>query len=358
MSPLIDLGKDLQSVGGIEQFRYTTTAQKGPYFRLMTLESFDGTTWVSSDEDAEPEEFGPGAPLRPLGAREEGTPTAQSTIVIDQMRDRVLPIPRDTVQIDGLHGTWLWDRTDMTVRSRSSSTVDQHYTVTSLETEPTREQLRAATGAAPERLSDELDLGDDVPDIITRTLERVTASADTAYDKAYAIQSYLRGTDFSYSLSTPVQQGYDGDSLGVVATFLERKSGYCVHFASTMAVMSRLAGIPSRIVLGFLPGDRMYTAPGQASQYSVESDDLHAWPELYFDGIGWVAFEPTPSRGSAPDYAPAPRGPHPPPSNRSCRAQTWTRARRRPRAFPSRTRATTPRARRRPRRPSARASSS
>lgn len=306
VSPLIDLGKDLQSVGGIEQFRYTTTAEHAPYFRLMTLDSFDGTTWVSSREPGPAREFTAGDPLQPPNPGEEAADTAQSTIAIEQMRDRVLPVPYAAMRIDGLEGSWLWNETDMTVRSRTASTVRQRYTVMSRDSEPTPEQLRESNGQQSERFERELEIGEDVPELITRTLSKVTADADSQYDAAYAIQQFLRDGDFSYSLSTPVQQGYDGDSLGVVATFLERRSGYCVHFASTMAVLSRLAGIPSRIVLGYLPGDRIYTAPGQATQYAVESDDLHAWPELHFEGVGWVAFEPTPGRGEAPEYAPAP----------------------------------------------------
>jgi hypothetical protein len=119
---------------------------------------------------------------------------------------------------------------------------------------------------------------------------------------ALAIQNQLRNGAFSYDESTPAEQGYDGDGLGVIAKFLQVKAGYCIHFASTMAVMARLEGIPSRIVVGYQPGE----SQAGTSARSVTSDDLHAWPELYFDGIGWVRFEPTPGRGSVPAYAPLP----------------------------------------------------
>ena len=112
-------------------------------------------------------------------------------------------------------------------------------------------------------------------------------------------------SEFTYSLQSPVQGGYDGNGLSVLADFLEQKSGYCIHYASAMAVMARLEGIPSRIAVGYAPGrltGATVTVAGQGalSEYEVDARDAHAWPELYFQGLGWVPFEPTPSRGVVP----------------------------------------------------------
>ena len=120
-----------------------------------------------------------------------------------------------------------------------------------------------------------------------------------------AIQRYLRSAEFTYSLQSPVQGGYDGNGLSVLADFLTQKSGYCIHFASAMAVMARLEGIPSRIAVGYAPGrptGATVSVAGQGAlpEYEVDARDAHAWPELYFQGLGWVPFEPTPvpRRGS------------------------------------------------------------
>ena len=86
------------------------------------------------------------------------------------------------------------------------------------------------------------------------TAESVTANSRTAYAKAMALQRFLRGPDFTYSLESPVQGGYDGNGLSVLADFLTQKSGDRIHFASAMAVMARLEGIPSRIAVGYAPG--------------------------------------------------------------------------------------------------------
>jgi len=147
-----------------------------------------------------------------------------------------------------------------------------------------------------------------VPDIVRTTAESVTANSRSAYAKAMALQRFLRGPDFTYSLESPVQGGYDGNGLSVLADFLAQKSGYCIHFASAMAVMARLEGIPSRIAVGYAPGRQTgatvsVAGQGALPEFEVDARDAHAWPELYFQGLGWVPFEPTPSRGVVPPYA-------------------------------------------------------
>ena len=133
-----------------------------------------------------------------------------------------------------------------------------------------------------------------------------------------AIQTYLRAPGFVYSEQAPVDGGYDQSGFDVVAAFLEEKSGYCIHYAATMAIMARIAGIPSRMAVGYAPGRPTGTViedgPGaDLKEFEVDSRDAHAWPELFFSGVGWVSFEPTPSRGVLPAYARAKPPPPPPP---------------------------------------------
>jgi hypothetical protein len=96
-----------------------------------------------------------------------------------------------------------------------------------------------------------------------------------------------------------------------VEAFLTDRRGYCVQFASTMALMARALDIPARVAVGFLPGEQV-----QPGMYEIRADDAHAWPELYFEGVGWVRFEPTPSSrtGLPPSWAVPqsdPAGPQP-----------------------------------------------
>ena len=115
--------------------------------------------------------------------------------------------------------------------------------------------------------------------------KQVTGSAANNYDKVNALQTYLL-THFSYSLQLPRTVVQDP-----LATFLfERKQGHCEYFASSMAVMLRTLGIPSRVVNGFRAGE----FNDLTSQYLVRASNAHSWVEAYFPGYGWVAFDPTP----------------------------------------------------------------
>ncbi len=122
----------------------------------------------------------------------------------------------------------------------------------------------------------------------------MTADADSPAEKAAAIQAYLRSSEFSYSTERLPGSGYQA-----LENFLLRDhKGYCEQFASAMAMMARVVGIPSRVSVGFLPGDR------DGDSWRVSIRDMHAWPELYFAGYGWVRFEPTPASitGAAPSW--------------------------------------------------------
>jgi transglutaminase-like putative cysteine protease len=114
---------------------------------------------------------------------------------------------------------------------------------------------------------------------------KITADAPNPYAKSLAMESYLR-SNFAYSLN--MTQNADRDPL---AHFLfNSKAGHCEYFASSMAVMLRTLGIPSREVNGFLPGEFNELA----GDYIVRASDAHSWVEAYFPGVGWLTFDPTP----------------------------------------------------------------
>jgi transglutaminase-like putative cysteine protease len=130
-----------------------------------------------------------------------------------------------------------------------------------------------------------------VPDRLAALTQRLTEKAPTPYDKAVAIEGYLRS--LPYDLNVPATpQGRD-----FVEFFLfDLKRGYCVYSASAMAVMLREVGIPSRVVAGFaVPTSTQSTeeASGKVS-YAVLNSQAHAWVEAYFPGYGWATFDPTP----------------------------------------------------------------
>jgi protein-glutamine gamma-glutamyltransferase len=120
---------------------------------------------------------------------------------------------------------------------------------------------------------------------IPQLAEQISSSASNNYDKAAAIEKYLK-THYGYTLQllrSPV-----ADPL---ANFLfERKQGHCEYFASSMAVMLRTLGIPARIVNGF----RSSEFNDITGQYVIRARDAHSWVEAYFPGYGWITFDPTP----------------------------------------------------------------
>ncbi|HKH98990.1 MAG TPA: DUF3488 and transglutaminase-like domain-containing protein [Candidatus Sulfotelmatobacter sp.] len=124
---------------------------------------------------------------------------------------------------------------------------------------------------------------------VPRLAAQISAIADNDYDKAAAIENYLR-TRFGYTLELPRTPPSDP-----IADFLfQRKRGHCEYFASSMAVMLRTLGIPSRVINGFR-SDEFNDLTGN---YVVRAKDAHAWVEAYFPGYGWYTFDPTPG-GSA-----------------------------------------------------------
>ncbi len=148
--------------------------------------------------------------------------------------------------------------------------------------------LRAAPAVYPDWIKTRyLELPKTLPERV-RTLARdLTATAPTPYDRAKAIESYLR--TYTYTLDLPAPP----PGVDVVDYFLFKlKRGYCDYFATSMVVLARAAGLPARLVVGYATG----ALDPIASRYNVVEADAHSWPEVYFPEYGWVEFEPTSGR--------------------------------------------------------------
>jgi transglutaminase-like putative cysteine protease len=307
LNPMISLGNSLRSPSGDGRITYATNALGPQYLRSVTIDRFDGDSWAPDDRDAT-RRVGVGrmdAGYELLADEQVRHVTAINT---GRFTSPYLPVPYAPDAVNGLDGRWSWDPATLSIKGVDTNSRNQQYVVLSSVPKLTPDLL--ARSSAPLRgIADEfIRPPNNVPDIVRTTADAVTQGSRTSYAKAMAIQRYLRSVEFTYSLQSPVQGGYDGNGLSVLADFLTQKSGYCIHFASAMAVMARLEGIPSRIAVGYAPGrstGATVSVPGQGAlpEYEVDSRDAHAWPELYFQGLGWVPFEPTPSRGVVPDYA-------------------------------------------------------
>ncbi|WP_395638722.1 transglutaminaseTgpA domain-containing protein [Pseudolysinimonas sp.] len=298
LNPLVDLGDDLRRDEIVPALTYSSDAPGGLYLRLATLDEFTGITWTP-DTDTDP--ANDVADFPPPQGLDDAVPRAAYTadIQIADVGGRWLPVPYPATAVTGVEGAWRWEPDGLSVRSGGADARGQDYSVSFLDIQPDLAQLNA--DAPVEDLERYLELPD-LPTSIQQVADTVAGSG-TTYERAIALQSYFADGDFEYSIDTPVEQDYDGTGIGVIEQFLETKSGYCVHFASSMAVMARAVGIPSRMVVGFQPGVR--NSLGDRNEFLVDSSDLHAWPELFFEGIGWLRFEPTPGRGAAPSYSTA-----------------------------------------------------
>ena len=167
--------------------------------------------------------------------------------------------------------------------------LDSQHSVTVYEADsdiarPSPASLRSAGRTLPQFTSPYLQLPALDPRI-PQLAAQISGSSSNAYDKAAAIETYLK-THYGYTLQllgSPV-----ADPL---ANFLfERKQGHCEYFASSMAVMLRTLHIPSRVVNGFR-SDEFNDVTGN---YVVRAKNAHSWVEAYFPGYGWITFDPTP----------------------------------------------------------------
>ncbi|WP_324644581.1 DUF3488 and transglutaminase-like domain-containing protein [Pseudarthrobacter sp. LT1] len=307
LNPMITLGNSLRTPDGSGRITYATNSPTPLYLRSVTVDNFDGDSWGPDDRNAS---------RVPLDGRID---PGYQVLTDEQVRlvtavdagsftSPYLPVPYAPETVRGLGGQWTWDPATLSIKGTDTTTRRQEYLVISAV--PKLSAALLAHSSAPARGIPDVftRIPGNVPDIVKTTAQTVAGAAGTPYQKAMAIQKYLRSSEFTYSLQSPVQGGYDGNGLSVLADFLQQKSGYCIHYASAMAVMARLEGIPSRIAVGYAPSrltGATITVAGQGPlpEYEADARDAHAWPELYFQGLGWVPFEPTPSRGVVPDYA-------------------------------------------------------
>src|ERR1700732_455732 len=147
-------------------------------------------------------------------------------------------------------------------------------------------KLRAApSDYSGDRRYKYFELPDSLDPRIPELARQITARAATPYDKAAAIESFLRNR-YGYTLNLT---GKPGDDPLAHFLFVTR-AGHCEYFASAMAILLRTLDIPSREVNGFLPGE--YN--NLAGDYIVRASDAHSWVEVYFPDNGWITFDPTP----------------------------------------------------------------
>jgi transglutaminase-like putative cysteine protease len=149
------------------------------------------------------------------------------------------------------------------------------------------QQLRSASTEYPEQIREQyLALPQSVPERVHQLAREIVAAKPNPYDKAKAIENYLRTYPYDLEVSAPPENQDVADYF-----LFDLKRGYCDYYATAMVVLARSSGIPARFVSGYSPG--YYDAPN--ARYVVRELNAHSWVEVYFPEIGWVEFEPTAS---------------------------------------------------------------
>jgi transglutaminase-like putative cysteine protease len=168
----------------------------------------------------------------------------------------------------------------------------ESYTVTSSITAPSSQALSLVSEGYPSSISHQYTrLPAEFPDDIRALSKEITSNATTPYEKVSAIDNYLSRFPYSDEIEPP-PEGTDP-----MQYFLyNQKSGFCLYFASAMVVMLRSVDVPARLAVGYIPGE----FGEHENEYILRNKHYHAWPQVYFDGYGWVDIEATPSSGGSP----------------------------------------------------------
>ncbi|MFI7634687.1 transglutaminaseTgpA domain-containing protein [Nonomuraea sp. NPDC049400] len=280
---------------------YRNNDDKPRYLRIFTLDTFDGQQFGMTEPKGSPQNRTDNGPLpAPPGLSSQPKIKTVDTNVqisdeIEKLQFLPLPYPPRQIQVDG---DWRADVDTLMVFSTRDEAAGLEYEVSTSEPEPTPDLLESLGGTQPSTDPRYLKLPDNLPPEIAELANSLTADAKSSYDAAVKLQQFFtKDGGFTYNLRT---QGHGNSAL---RDFLLRdRAGYCEQFAASMAVLARLVGIPSRVAIGYTGGTKV------GDRWQVGTNDSHSWPELYFEGVGWLPFEPTPSgplaQGSArvPEY--------------------------------------------------------
>lgn len=298
VNPFIRLRRDLVEKTHTPLVYATTDSASTSYLRTTVLDQFTSDEWRPSPRDlpSENNADGPFPDAPGLAAGIGGTTNDWKIYLDPQFATSWLPLPYPVLRLD-IGSGWRYDARTLDVAYVSSSApTPLSYKLTAFTPTLTQKALRT-TLKAPAALRESMTkLPKEFPASIRKQAETVTKGAGTDFDKAVALQDWFRSDGgFTYSLD---QRG--GSGMDLLAHFVsDDRVGYCEQFASAMAAMGRSLGIPSRVVVGFLDG-----SPLPDGRILYTSDERHAWPEMFFAGVGWVRFEPTPSAraSTVPSY--------------------------------------------------------
>ena len=327
-NPMVDVRRDLMSSADVPLVYMRTDDPTPAYLRISVLDEFDGAAWRPSEREIPATNEADGPLPAPPGLA-QSTPRTQHQYAFEvtpAFSSKWLPAPYPAAAVRA-PGDWRYDDDTLDVLGvDGTDAAGISYETVGLTIDPDPAALVNA-GPGPQSLSAaNTELPDSMPDWIETQAERVTAEGRSDFEKAVILQEWFREAGgFTYTLEPG-----SGTSLEQLELFLGTgegsRRGYCEQFASAMTMMARTLNIPARVAVGFLRPEE-----SEEGGFVYSSRDMHAWPELYFEGTGWVRFEPTPQQArTVPAYTsgqvPAPEELNAPSASTSAPEPTVTRA--------------------------------
>jgi transglutaminase-like putative cysteine protease len=301
--PMVDLRRDLRRGVDVPLLWVTTSGPRPSYLRYTVLSRFSGSEWTPGDREIPESQSATGAlpPLDGVGLDVQRREFKYDVRVGPDFRSTWLPTAAQTSRI-AASTDWRYDLNtrDVIAAREDVTTADSTYDYTGVQLTYDADSMNSAVSGAGAVAGIFTEVPSTLNNEIRRLAATVTADAPTRFQKAQALQQWFREDGgFRYDLG---QVPSAGDGSADLLAFLDDRVGYCEQFAASMAIMARVIGIPSRVAVGFLEPDRATNG-----SWEFSSRDLHAWPELYFPGSGWVRFEPTPQARATqpPDYTEA-----------------------------------------------------
>ena len=255
-----------------------------PKWRGLALDTFDGRTWSKSRRRRQ----------AVRGSRNDQYLIQSPTGTGEQVRFEVFLEPLATPTLFGPHiirsitGDFRGlerDNADGVYQRIRAVRRTQYEVLSEIPLRNTTSEIDDETDVLPDNADRYLQLPLELDPRIVDLAETVTTGGDTVLEKASLVETYLR-TNHAYSLELTWDPGEQP-----LSTFLfEARAGHCEYFASSMAILLRTVGIPTRMVNGFLAGE--YNSIGNS--YIVRQSDAHSWVEVFVPGQGWIDFDPTP----------------------------------------------------------------
>lgn len=353
----VSLAEDLRERSQTRAFRYRLGPPRAMRFTLVTLADFEGGVWQPQREQNsrganvttprtipgvqrtgdEATEFAAAQAALEDAFMGRLAQSGDVEITIEGLVSSWLPLPQAPGGVTSVDSNrfdpaqWVWSQEANTASSSHDLTrIGDKYVVSSEQLSPMgvttlREMLSfdmSGFGAdafrtypdvrsAPLETRQYLELPGELPQALKNAADQAAQNAaevarrssvvfegvseadmaSAATDRIYigmALESLFRGGEFAYDESAPYEPDADpNDPYAVMSALLTQKRGFCVHYASTFAILARHLGVPTRIALG-------YAVQSTRADGVVLGGDLHAWPEVLIDGVGWVPFEPTP----------------------------------------------------------------